>query len=142
MHISYIYFILTLVFCAGTKSFAKEYKCPATILDSPRVKSVEKNWIVYSLEESKPVAEAMLYLESDASLIPIVHSGTQMTSNYEVLNWTIAPSDLSKIWIGCSYNWTSAILKKKLDPETKRCEVKYKLIRAGKRQNLSSIECF
>lgn len=120
---------------------SSEINCPTSILESPTVHREEKLWNVVASSTEKPLEHIGVYLGSLADFGALVPDSTTKAKGAEAVTWKLVRAETDKLWIGCSYVGTTAILLREIDSGKTKCVVSYDLLPSGKRQRVNSVTC-
>ena len=102
---------------------------------------LEKLWSVVASSTEKPLEHIGVYLGSLADFGALVPDSTTKAKGAEAVTWKLVRAETDKLWIGCSYVGTTAILLREIDSGIAKCVVSYDLLPSGKRQRVNSVTC-
>ncbi|MDR0777376.1 MAG: hypothetical protein LBE81_12175 [Azonexus sp.] len=118
--------------------------CPESIVETPSVSINDKIWTVVAKTGERPLEQVGIY-QSRTDTADVygaqVPDSTKTTKRQEVSTWNLVRSPTDTFWVGCSYVGTTAIVLKRLDPDTKKCVATYEPNPPSRWKKLSVFRC-
>ncbi|MBI5256095.1 MAG: hypothetical protein HY855_06315 [Burkholderiales bacterium] len=115
--------------------------CPAVLSEVPSVSPVAPGWTVLAQPGDRPLEQAGVYLGAPEQRGALTPDTVQRDKQHEQLRWQLHRKAGDEFWIGCSYQGTTAMVFRKLESTTTRCQARYALLPTGRRLRLDSLDC-